>query len=187
METQRLIIRRFRPEDGADLFDYLSREEVVRFEPYGVVSREQAERAAARRAEDETFWAVCKKEKDGGKLIGNIYMAKQEFDTWELGYVFNSDFWGKGYAYETAKALMNSVFINQGAHRIIAKCNPKNERSWKLLERLGMRREGYLRQCVWFKKDQNGNPLWQDTYEYGILAEEWERLADITQSCPSCE
>jgi len=111
-ETKRLMIRRFRPKDGADLYDYLSREEVVRFEPYEMFSREEADREAARRAGDETFWAVCLRE--SGKLIGNIYLAKQEFDTWELGYVFNSDFWGKGYAYEAAKAFMNSVFINQG-------------------------------------------------------------------------
>lgn len=175
METERLIIRRFRPEDGADLYDYLSREEVVRFEPYGVFSREEADREAARRAQDEAFWAVCKKEKGGGKLIGNIYLAKQEFDTWELGYVFNSVFWGKGYAAEAAKELMDDAFRNQDAHRIVAMCNPLNDRSWRLLERLGMRREGHLRQNIWFKKDEKGRPFWQDTYEYGILAGEWEK------------
>ena len=174
METERLILRRFRPEDGAELFDYLSKEEVVRFEPYGIFSREEANKAAAGRSKNEAFWAVCLK--DSGKLIGNLYLAKQEFDTWELGYVFNADFWGKGYACEAAKALINDVFCNQGAHRIIAMCNSKNERSWRLLERLGMRREGHLRQNVWFKRDETGRPIWNDTYEYGILAQEWEKI-----------
>lgn len=173
MQTERLIIRRFKPEDGADLYDYLSREEVVRFEPYGVFSQKEANQAAAGRSKNEAFWAVCLK--DSGKLIGNLYFAKGEFDTWELGYVFHSDFWGKGYACEAAKALIDDAFREQKAHRIVAMCNPKNERSWRLLERLGMRREGFLRQNVWFKTDETGCPLWNDTYEYGILAQEWEK------------
>ena len=148
MEKERLIIRRFRPEDGADLYDYLSREKVVRFEPYGVFSREQDEREAARRADDEAFWAVCLKE--SGKLIGNLYLSEQDFVTRELGYVFNPDFWDMGYAFETTKAMINEEFQNQDARRIIAMCNPQNERSWRLLERLGMRREGHLRQNIWF-------------------------------------
>lgn len=168
-----MIIRRFRPEDRADLFDYLSREEVVRFEPYGVFSREEANQAAEGRSKNDAFWAVCLK--DDGKLIGNIYFAKGEFDTWELGYVFHSDYWGKGYAYEAARALMDDAFRNQNAHRIVAMCNPLNERSWRLLERLGLRREGHLRQNIWFKTDEKGHPIWNDTYEYGVLAEEWAK------------
>ena len=52
-------------------------------------------------------------------------------------------------------------------------CNPKNERSWKLLERLHMRREGLLLQNIYFETDRNGAPIWLDTYEYAILKEEW--------------
>ncbi|HNX13510.1 MAG TPA: GNAT family protein [Oscillospiraceae bacterium] len=47
-------------------------------------------------------------------------------------------------------------------------CNPQNERSWRLLERLSMDREGHLRQNIWFKTDKNGCMIWQDTYEYGV-------------------
>ena len=49
-----------------------------------------------------------------------------------------------GYATEGAKALIDYAFEHLGARRIIAMCNPMNERSWKLLERLHMRREGLL-------------------------------------------
>ena len=51
-------------------------------------------------------------------------------------------------------------------------CNPENESSWKLMERVGMRREGHLKKNVFFFKDENGEPIWQDTYEYGLLREE---------------
>ena len=111
--------------------------------------------------------------KDTGKLIGNIYLAEQEFDTWELGYVFNKNFQRMGYATEAVKALLDDIFHDKNARRIVAMCNPLNEPSWKLLERLGFRKEGHLIKNIYFKKDGDGNPIWSDTYEYGILADEW--------------
>lgn len=170
IESARLFIRYFEESDSSDLFDYLSKEEVVRYEPYKPYLYEEAVQEAKRRAEDQNFYAVVLRT---GKVIGNLYLAKGEFDTWELGYVFNSDFWGKGYAFESAKTLITFVFENFGARRIIARCNPLNEPSWKLLEHLTFRREGNLIKNCYFFKDDNGNPIWQDTYEYGLLKEEW--------------
>lgn len=178
METERLIIRRFRPDDWGDLYDYLSQEDVVKFEPYEVFTEEAARAEALRRSEHEAFWAVCLKE--SGKLIGNIYLSKQDFDTWELGYVFNANYHGNGYATEAAKALVDDVFENKNARRVIAMCSPLNNPSWKLLERLGMRREGHLLQNIYFKTNQDGSPIWLDTYEYGILATEWPATRDVS-------
>ena len=90
METERLLIRRFNPDDWQDLFENLSQEAVVEYEPYEVFSEEASKQEAVRRSEDKNFWAVCLK--DNGKLIGNIYLSKQDFDTWELGYVFNENY-----------------------------------------------------------------------------------------------
>ena len=172
MKTERLQLRRFTPDDWLDLFEYLSQEEVVKYEPYEVFTKESSMCEAIRRSENDSFWAVCLK--DCGKLIGNIYLSKQDFDTWQLGYVFNAKFHGKGYATEAASALIDEIFSNHNARRIVAMCNPLNEPSWKLLERLGFRREGHLIKNIYFKKDALGNPIWSDTYEYGILAEEWK-------------
>ena len=169
--TDRLIIRRFNETDWKDLHEYLSNETVVKYEPYNVYTETEAKKEAINREESESFYAVCLKEM--GKLIGNLYLAKGDFDTWEIGYVFNLNYWGKGYATESAKALMNTAFSQLGARRIVAMCNPLNEHSWKLLEGLGMRREGTLIKNIYFKKGINGEPLWADTYEYGILKSEW--------------
>ena len=57
--------------------------------------------------------------------------------------------------------------------KVVSMCNPENESSWKLLERVGMKREGHLRKNIFFFTDNEGNPIWQDTYEYGILKEEF--------------
>lgn len=171
IETERLVIRRFKEEDWKDLYEYLSDEEVVRYEPYQTFSVEEAQREAKSRAESPHFFAVCLKENNN--LIGNVYFAKQEFKTWEIGYVFNRAYQGKGYATEAANAVIEYGFETRGARRIVAMCNPLNVASWRLLERLGMRREGHLRQNIYFKKDKQGNPIWSDTYEYAILKEEY--------------
>ncbi|HEX3027681.1 MAG TPA: GNAT family N-acetyltransferase, partial [Clostridia bacterium] len=90
IETQRLTVRRFTAGDWKDLYEYLSDPKVVIFEPYEVFSEDECKREAARRSGDDAFWAVCLKQNQ--KLIGNIYLVKQDFDTWELGYVFNSSY-----------------------------------------------------------------------------------------------
>ena len=171
--SNRLIIRRFNENDWQDLYEYLCDEEVIKFEPYDVYSENQAKEEAINRANSEMFYAVCLKE--SGKLIGNLSFIKGEFDTFELGYVFNRKYQGKGYATESSKRLLDYAFSNLGARRIIAMCSPKNNASWKLLERLKMRREGMLLQNVYFKTDSNGQPIWFDTYEYAILESEWNK------------
>lgn len=173
METEHLLIRKFTPDDWQDLFEYLSKPDVIKYEPYDVFTEEQAKQEAINRSRNSSFLAVCLN--DCSKLIGNLYIVEQEFDTWELGFVFNNSYQGKGYATEATKALIETLFTNGTARRIVAMCNPVNIPSWKLLERLNMRREGHRIKNVWFFKDQNENPIWKDTYEYAILKEEWQQ------------
>jgi RimJ/RimL family protein N-acetyltransferase len=170
IKTARLTIRRFSADDWRDLYEYLSQEETVKYEPYGVYTEEAAKDEAIRRAEDGAFWA-CELN-DSGKVIGNLYFAEQDFGNWEIGYVFNQNFWYNGYASEAVKGMINLAFTEKNAHRITAMCNPLNLASWKLLERVGMRREGHLKSNVFFNKDTNGNPIWQDTYEYAVLIDD---------------
>ena len=106
--------------------------------------------------------------KSNGKMIGNVYLGKREFDALEMGYVFNREFWGFGYARESCRALMQKAF-SEGIHRIYAECDLENENSWKLLEWLGFVREGHLKKNVWFWEDEDGNPIWKDTYIYGMV------------------
>lgn len=169
--TERLIIRKFKSDDWKDLYEYLSDENVVKYEPYNPFSEEDCMDEAIRRTTDSSFWAVCLK--DTNKLIGNVYFAKQDFNTWELGYVFNLNYQGKGYATESCIAVINYAVKELEARRIVAMCNPENIASWKLLERLKMRKEGHLKQNIYFFMDSNNEPIWQDTYEYGILESEW--------------
>lgn len=172
METERLIIRRFSSNDWQDLYEYLSQAEVVRYEPYEVFTEDASKKEAISRSNNNDFWAICLK--DSGKVIGNIYLSKQSFETWEIGFVCNKNYQGHGYVTEAAKTLLNQIFNNQNAYRVVAMCNPQNKSSWQLLERLGFRREGHLIKNIYFKKDINDEPIWADTYEYAILFSEWQ-------------
>ena len=174
IETKRLIIRKFRPDDFTELFEYLSDEAVVRFEPYEPYTLEQTKREAEFRSNSDEFFAVTLKE--DGTLIGNLFLGKREFDCYEIGYVFNRSWQMSGYATEAASSLMDYAFGTLHAHRVIARCNALNYRSYKLMERLGMRREAEHLKNVWFKKDFLGNPVWQDTLQYAILSYEWQSL-----------
>lgn len=173
--TARLSLRRFTAADGPALHGYLGRPDAVEFEPYGPASAQQSARAAAERATDPRFWAVDLR--GTGALVGHVYLARVEPDwwgTWELGYVFHPDHWGHGYAIEACTALLDQVFAD-GAHRVVASCNPANPRSWSLLERLGLRREGHVLDAVAFTKDAEGRPDWHDAFHYAVLADEWRR------------
>lgn len=174
LETDRLIIRKFCSEDWCDLYEYLSQETVVKYEPYNVFSQEDCMLEAVNRSQNDAFLAVCLKENN--KLIGNIYFQQQqpkEFLTWEIGYVFNPDYYGKGYATEACKRVLKYGFEQLGAHRIIGKCNPENTSSYRLLERLSMIREGHFRKIAFFNKSNEGKAIWHNAYQYSILEEEF--------------
>lgn len=167
LETQRLILRPFRESDLQDLYEYLSDEQTVRYEPYKPMTLAETQDNLHWRMDTGAMIAVERREDH--KLIGNLYFAKGNFETAELGYVFNRHFWGHGYASESCRALIKHAF-GEGTHRIIAECDPENVNSWRLLEALGFTREAHLRQNVYFWKDGQGNPIWKDTYVYARLS-----------------
>jgi RimJ/RimL family protein N-acetyltransferase len=175
LETERLIIRPFRESDYADLFEYLSIKETYRFEPGEPVSMEEAKEYAKKRSNSVNWWAATLKNDTRDKLIGHISLFQTEpkvLRTWEIGYIFNPAFQNKGYASEAAYAVIKHVFEKLNAHRIIAHCSPENIPSRKVLEKCGMTREGLQRKNVFFRTDDEGNPLWFDSFDYAILADD---------------
>jgi RimJ/RimL family protein N-acetyltransferase len=87
----------------------------------------------------------------------------------ELGYELNPRYWGQGYATEAAAAMVGFGFEHVGAHRVWAYCLAANERSALVMDRLGMKREGHLRE------NHRMGDRWWDSYLYAVLAEDWAR------------
>ena len=132
-ETERLILRRYRQEDLQDLYEYLSDQEVVEYEPYKPLTFDETKENLQWRIGTNEMIAVALKHSH--KMIGNVYLGKREFEALEIGFVFNRHYWGHGYAAESCGALIRQAFAN-GVHRIYAECDPCNMHSWKLLETL---------------------------------------------------
>ena len=173
-ETKNLIIRKFKATDWKDLSEILTDESVVYYEPYDVFTVDQCKEEAIKFSESDNFFAVVLKAED--KVIGKLYFNKETSrGTDELGYTFNALYQGKGYAKESSAALMDYAFNHMGIHRIIAIADVTNTRSWKLLEKLGMRREGCFLQSSYSRFDENKNPVWCDFYLYAILSNEWKQ------------
>jgi RimJ/RimL family protein N-acetyltransferase len=173
IETERLVIREFRITDARDLYEYLSDETTYRFEPGEPIGQEEALSIADERSKGRNFFAV--ELKSEGRMIGHLYWAREEppeFLAWEIGYIFNRTYQGKGYCSEAVRAFLGDRIAQPDVHRINAYCNPENIASWRVLEKAGMKREGYFRKKGFFRKDCRGMPLWFDCYAYGILAGE---------------
>jgi RimJ/RimL family protein N-acetyltransferase len=169
LETERTVIRYFRESDWKDLYEYLSLSDTYKYEPGSPITLERAKEIAKEKERGTNFIAVIDKEWD--KLIGHFSFFPSGPDyirTFELGYIFNPKFQRKGLATESGMAFLEYCFKQLKAHKVTANCNPCNESSWKLLERLGFTREGYLKKNVYFKED-DGKPLWVDTFVYGLL------------------
>ncbi|MBW4630724.1 MAG: GNAT family N-acetyltransferase [Iphinoe sp. HA4291-MV1] len=85
----------------------------------------------------------------------------------EIGWSLHPSYCGRGYATEAAQILLTYGFAHRKLHRITSICDTRNTASFRLMERLGMRREGHLRQS------QSMKGSWQDEYMYALLHNEW--------------
>jgi ribosomal-protein-alanine N-acetyltransferase len=176
LETQRLLLREFRPTDEADIHEYASDVEVVRFADWGPNDLATTRANLARRMEEQQQWPrdsmeVAVELSSDGRLIGILRLTIVDLhnQTADFGYTFNRRYWNNGYATEAARALLNVAFLRLGLHRVWATCDTRNRASYRVMEKLGMRREAL------FQKDVLQKGEWRDSYFYAILAEEWRR------------
>jgi RimJ/RimL family protein N-acetyltransferase len=86
----------------------------------------------------------------------------------ELGWVLDPSCTGHGYATEAVRALLRYCFTDLGTHRVVATCFLANDTSWRLMERIGMRREGHA-----VSESRHRSGRWLDTVTYAVLAAEW--------------
>lgn len=163
IETERLILRDFTEKDYNDLYEFLSQRREDLYEAYPGITYENGREHLQYRVGSDEFLAM--ELKKTGKVIGNVYFGNRNFEAKEVGYIVNKNYQRKGYASEAIQAVMEDGFAHQ-VHRVFAECDPHNLCSWKLLEHLGFQREACFAKNVYFRKDENGNPVWQDTYVY---------------------
>lgn len=171
--TPRLTLRPLREADVAALFQIFSNPEAMRYwsspPMKDVADAESLLREIQRYAEAETLfqWGIARREDD--YVIGTctLFRINQEHRRGELGYILRRDLWGHGFATEALTALVNHAFGTLGLHRVEADIDPRNTGSLRLVERLGFKKEGHLRERYFVAGDI------QDSVIYGLLAPDW--------------
>ncbi len=178
IETKRLILREMRPSDAADLLEYQSNPEIVRYIPWPVGNPETVQRhiektlASSKSLPEEEgeclvlVWEL----KESGKVIGqsNISIQSLEHRRGEVGWVTHQDFQRQGYAYEASLAMLNFGFEELNLHRVVAEMDTRVPASAAVAMKLGMRKEAEQREVEFFKGE------WCDMWIFAILKSEFE-------------
>jgi RimJ/RimL family protein N-acetyltransferase len=178
VRTARLLLRAATAEDAGKTWQYWQLEAVHRwvikapdaFEEYRAVFTRPPRLANTVTVELD------------GVVIGDLMLAIG--DAWaqvevaeqaqgvqaELGWMFHPDCAGRGYATEAVAGLIRIGFTDLALRRVTASCFAGNEASWRLMERVGMRREAYN-----VRDSLHRSEGWLDGMTYALLADEWHQ------------
>lgn len=173
--TERLCLRAYRADDLENLFRLRSNPDVVAMLYGEPMTQAEVPEALARHMlppvleEDGDEVKFVVERRQDGAYLGNLklQLLSREHLQGEIGYVFEPRHQGQGYALEAAQKAVDLGFAHFGMHRIQAHCDVRNKGSWRLMEKLGMRREAHFREKEFFKG------AWAEDYIYAILEREW--------------
>ena len=177
LETERLVLREITPEDAGDLYRIFSDEEAMRYwscRPF--TSSRQAEgliesMAQAFQQGAGIHWAITWR--DEGRLIG-----KCGYNEWrkahrrgDISYIIARDQWGKGLVSEALAAILKYGFNQMNLHSIEAGVTPGNDGSTRMLQRLGFRLEGHLKESFLVED------TFVDSLIYSLLRQDYQASA----------
>ena len=176
LESERLIYRKFREEDFPVVFDWLGNSENMKYR--------MGEPRSESEVRDYIKWTISNAEsedcksyefavvlKSDNSLIGAATLMNVSDDP-EIGWTIHRNYWRQGYGTEIGRTMLRLGFDILNLRRIVAGCNARNIGSYRIMEKIGMRREAH------FIKAQPGNSAlnyeWCDRFKYAILQEEWK-------------
>lgn len=171
--TERLLLRDITIEDKQAIFDYRSDAEANQFQSWIPETLEDVESFIQRNTTEfnqpESWYQLLITHKDTKAVIGDIgiHFFGSEHLQVELGITLNTSFQGQGYASEALKGVIHFLFNDLNKHRIMASVDPANTDSIKLMERIGLRKEGHFVKSLFWKNN------WVDDIIYAVLQEEW--------------
>jgi len=174
LETERLFLRQFKESDLEAFLAYRNDPEVARYQGWEIpYPREKAlefiERMQTARPMQSKWLQIAIELKSTHETIGDVafFIMRNDERQALIGYSLARPCWGNGYASEAASRLLTFLFDELKLHRVVAECDVKNQPSWKLLERLGFRREAHLVENIFFKGTYGSE------YHYAMLSREW--------------
>ena len=174
LTTPRLTLRRMMVVDYEDMYEYACRQDVTKYltwrpHPDREYTREYLQYLGNRYAAGMFYdWAVIYE--PDCKMVGTCGFTSFNCssDSAEVGYVLNPEYWGKGIATEALTRVLEFGFEELGLHRIEAKFIQENERSRRVMEKVGMTFEGVMREGMLIKGS------YQSIGICSILRHEWQ-------------
>ena len=172
-ETERLVLRQITMENVDFLYELYTSGDVLRY--FGMSPIESKDVAVSMVENYENHlksggpmrWAIV--EKDSNKMIGTcgFHGISKAYKRCEIGYDLSPEYWGKGIMGEALSPLLGFLFSEKGMNRVGAVIVPYNKASSRVVEKLGFKQEGLLREYI-LQDDQAF-----DAYMYGLLKKEW--------------
>ena len=177
LKTKRLNIRELTFADINNVHELHSLPETDEFNTLGIPENIQStqelleEWLTLQKQEPRNSYIFCINKNDDNSFIGLIAMnlGKVNYQTAEVWFKIHKNFWRKGYTTEALTKFLDFGFNHLKLHRIEAGCAVENIASSKVLEKVGMTREGIKRKKLPIKGE------WKDNYFYGILEEDFNK------------
>lgn len=175
LSTPRFILRPFHTTDLETFLAYRSDPQVAEYQGWPMpYTREMAvefvtEMSAAQENTPGEWYQMAVAGRETGEMIGDVayYLFKNDTRQAEIGITLAGAYQGKGYASEIIERLLAYLFEELRLHRVRAGVDPANIPSWKVLERLGFRREAHFVENLWLRGS------WVSEYWYAMLNREW--------------
>ena len=176
IKSERLLLKRLNHEDLNFLYKMKSNYLVCRYddeEPNkDLIHKKYEEEILKMEEEPDKYFILLICILPDEIPIGEVHIKLNwsQLREWEVGFALHPDYWGKGYASEAVKLLIKYVFDNLNAHKVVGFCNANNKKSANLMERIGMKRDGTLREGrIW-------HDGWCDEFVYSILEKDYFAL-----------
>jgi putative acetyltransferase len=176
LETERLLLRGFTPEDAAELYEYAKNPNVgphAGWKPHESID-ESLEIITDLFLVKYHIWAIV--DKASGKMIGSIGLEEDSkrpgTGCMELGYAMDEGFWGRGLMTEAAEAVIRCGFLTMELPAVSIYHYPANHRSKRVIEKCGFHFEGILR-----KANRIYSGEIRDTACYSLVKDEWEKIS----------
>ena len=177
--SPRLMLRRFRSSDLVPFCAHRSDPRVARYQDWESWSEEDGRQFLERQMTlhpdvPGTWFQLAIELAETGALIGDcgLHTLGERPGQAEIGFTVAWEHQGQGYATEAVNRLLDYLFGDLGKHRVIAVTDARNTPAARLLERVGMRREGHFVEDIWFKGG------WGDEYQFAKLERVWRAVRD---------
>ena len=175
LNSKRLLLRPISIIDLYDLYQLQTNQLVAKYNTIGIPENVNFTQTLIDNATNDTttfnktnfWWAIILKETN--QFIGEagLNLSITKYKSGEVFYALHPNYWGNGYATEALETVLTYGFVDLDLHRISTGVATENEASIKLLERVGMVKEGKHRKILPIRGE------WWDNYHYAILEEDF--------------